>query len=95
MSIPAALEAKPDCKGAEMKCLKCGAEIRKGARICDHCGISLEEYGIVRESSQAEEKPGARRSGQLSTGARKKLIISFIVLDFLLAVAMIIYFLRL
>lgn len=77
-----------------MICPKCGADVVEGAERCDQCGISLSEYGIVHEGRE-DRRRGDRPPGQLNPGLRNKLIVSFIVFDILLAVALIVFFLRL
>lgn len=77
-----------------MKCPKCGVDVLEGAERCDQCGISLSEYGIAHEQRE-DLRQGAGGPGRLYPGVRTKLIISFIVLDLFLAVAMIVFFLRL
>ena len=72
-----------------MRCSKCGDEVNEGARFCDNCGISLEEYPPVGDE---DEGTTGRSSGRMSRSARNMLIGFFVAFDIAVAVFLIYYF---
>ncbi|GBE58243.1 hypothetical protein BMS3Abin01_01176 [bacterium BMS3Abin01] len=76
-----------------MHCPKCAAEVREGARLCQSCGISLEEYGVVRDPF-TEDKGRPPAAGGMAAPVRRRMIIAFVVFDIILAVVLVFFILK-
>ncbi len=76
-----------------MHCPRCAAEVKEGARFCESCGVSLEEYGVIRDPS-AEDNGRPPASGGMDASVRRRMIIAFVVFDLILAVVLIFFILK-